>query len=404
MYPRQSKRTRYTIKQILTTNDNWWRFHAKYKHKMRDGIIIAIVKLLSCKNIVRGYKEYHCSNIACSHVKYVFLTCKSKACSSCGKKEIERWLSKQMGVLPDTTWQHITFTMPDILWDLFWCNRELLNSIGKISANCVKKLAKNKKCFPGIFIAIHTFGRQLNRHVHIHLSVTLGGLNKNHTTWKKLYFDQKTLMKMWRYQIIKLFRQTAKKGLRLSKTIKDRLSPHFSFNHLLDQLYQKTWVVNCAKPENRYKRIMEYFSRYVKRPPIAESKLRHYDGHEVTFRYLDHKTKTYKNKTLPNESFIRLFIQHIPDVGFRMIRYYGFLANRIRGKLLPIVHRLLGQTDKPKMTTPTYAQLMKKNFNVDPLLCPFCGQPLQLTGIKFGKTAVKQLLPYHQQLALLQKI
>ena len=404
MNHQHTRKTRYTIKQILTNNGNWWRVYQKNKHKMRDGIIIAIMKLLSCKHTIRGYQEYHCSNTDCSHVKYVPFTCKSKACSSCGKKEIERWLAKQNGILPNTKWQHITFTMPDVLWDLFWFNRELLNLIGKIAAGCVKKLAKNKRCLPGIFIAIHTFGRQLNRHVHIHLSVTLGGLNHNSTAWKTIYFQQTALMKMWRYQIITLFRKISKKGVRLSPAIKRLLSPHFSFNQLLDKLYQKKWVVNCAKPDNHYKRNLEYFSRYVKRPPIAESKLKHYDGHEVTFRYLDHHTNTYKNSTLSAKTFIENFIQHIPDVGFRMIRYYGFLANRVRGSLLPTVHRLLGQTKKKQIPAPTYETLMEKTFQVNPLQCILCGYPLQLTAIRVGKTSTHQLLPHHQQLALLQKI
>jgi hypothetical protein len=31
-------------------------------------------------------------------------------------------------ILPNTEWQHITFTMPSEFWDLFWLNRGLLNS------------------------------------------------------------------------------------------------------------------------------------------------------------------------------------------------------------------------------------------------------------------------------------
>jgi len=33
-----------------------------------------------------------------------------------------------------------------------------------------------EKIFPGIFIAINTFGRDLKRNGHIHLSTTMGGL------------------------------------------------------------------------------------------------------------------------------------------------------------------------------------------------------------------------------------
>ena len=80
---------KYTIKQILLSNNNWWRFYLKYHDKLRPSIVICIVKLLSCKHSIRGYREYGCSNPHCSHVKYIAFTCKGKACSSCGKKATE---------------------------------------------------------------------------------------------------------------------------------------------------------------------------------------------------------------------------------------------------------------------------------------------------------------------------
>ena len=46
------------------------------------------------------------------------------------------------------------------------------------------------------------------------------------------------------------------------------------------------------------------------------------------------------------ESFIKRLVQHIPDKGFRMIRYYGFLANCLRSRLLPIVYNLLAQPER----------------------------------------------------------
>ncbi len=138
-------RKRYTIKQILQTNQSWWNFYNKHFDKIRPAITYCIIKLLSCKNIVRGYHEYTCSNPSCTHTKKIAHTCKSKACSSCGKKATELWLNKQNAILPNTTWQHITFTMPSELWDFFWLNRHLLNLIGKIAADCIKTIADKKK-------------------------------------------------------------------------------------------------------------------------------------------------------------------------------------------------------------------------------------------------------------------
>lgn len=353
---------------------------------------MCVLKLLSCKHSVRGYHHYRCSNPRCSHVKYVPHTCKSRACSSCGKKATARWIQQQHRILPHTSWQHITFTMPAQLWDFFWHNRQLLNLIGKIAADCIKTLASKKGVVPGIFIAIHTFGRDLKRNVHIHLSTTMGGLSEDGAQWKTLYFHQATLMRMWRYQLIKLFRQTyQKQQLVIPVALKQQLNHTVTFNHFLDRLYQKTWIVHCAKPSHNHQHNVDYLGRYIKRPPIAEAKLRHYDSNTVTFNYLDHTTKTYRRFTLTAEQFIGRFVQHIPDIGFRMIRYYGFLAHRIRGKLLPLVHQLLGQNSQKPTPPLSYATLMQENFNVNPLVCLLCGHPLLLTAISFGQTNIAQL-------------
>ncbi len=70
------------------------------------------------------------------------------------------------------------------------------------------------------------------------------------------------------------------------------------------------------------------------------SRLKHYDGEEVIFSYLNHTTKQYLRFPSGIDDFIKRLVQHIPDTGFRMIRYYGFLATRVRSKLLPTVYDL----------------------------------------------------------------
>lgn len=392
-----------TIKQILLSNQNWWRFYNQHKNKLRIDILVCMIKLLSCKNTIRGFQYYTCLNPSCTHTKRIPHTCKSKACSSCGKKATELWIEKQDQLLPKTSWQHITFTLPSQLWDFFWYNRNLLNDIAKIAANCVKTIAEKKKVTPGIFIAIHTFGRDLKRNVHIHLSTTTGGLPDDATQWKNLFFNQATLMRLWRYQIVTLFRK-AKPSLAIPPAIQKQLNPMFTFNQFLDHLYQKTWIVHCSKPTNDHKHNASYLGRYIKRPAVAESKLKHYDGHEVSFNYLDHTSKTYRKFTLTTEQFIARFIQHIPDIGFRMIRYYGFLAHRVRGKLLPLVYQLLNQQNSQTIFPSIYSELIYKNFNFNPFSCILCGQQLVLSSISFGKSSVYELFPFHRQLALLQKI
>ena len=97
--------------------------------------------------------------------------------------------------------------------------------------------------------------------------------------------------------------------------------------------------------------------------------------------------------------FIGRFIQHIPDTNFKMIRYYGFLANRVRGELLPIVNDLLFLAHKVVTSTISFIDLMKVNFNYDFLKCPSCGGILELTRRYFGLFGTRCADEIHQKLA-----
>ncbi len=392
-----------TLKSILLRDQNWFRFHEKFEDRIRPDIVSAIVNLLSCGNTVRGFNEFICENKNCNHTKKIPFTCKNRLCSSCGKKAAAIWIQKQTRHFPEVPYQHITFTMPCEYWDLFWCNRTLLNLIGALAADCVKTVAKNLGVTPGIFLAIHTFGRDLKRHVHIHLCITMGGLANNDTTWQTLpKFKKEILMPLWRTRITKLLRKYYKKdNLRLPAALTQLQHNYTTFNHFLDYQYQRYWNVYCATPENNHIRNTEYLARYIKRPAIANSRLMHYSGADVKFWFFDHKTKTKKIKACSSFEFIRMVIQHIPDKGFRLIRYYGFLANALRGKLLPIVNKLLNLTVKEETSTVTFAQLLQQSFNFNPLKCILCGSNMLLSNTNFGATQY-QLLNFHQSLALMK--
>ena len=144
-----------------------------------------------------GYAKHACSNPDCSHTKKVCFSCKSRFCPTCGKKATDQWILTQQQTLPDTTWQHITFTMPSQLWEIFRINRFLLKAISRLAAKVIKKCADKKGLTPAIFTALHTFGRNLKWNTHLHLSVTCGGLNTNgnHSISSKLKSCQCGVMK-----------------------------------------------------------------------------------------------------------------------------------------------------------------------------------------------------------------
>lgn len=95
--------------------------------------------------------------------------------------------------------------MPSELWPIFEANPTLLNDLFSLAADTLLKWAKKQGLEVGIFGALHTYGRGLNWHPHIHLSVTRGGLDK-HNIWRSIYFKKKHVEYHWRRCLIGLLR------------------------------------------------------------------------------------------------------------------------------------------------------------------------------------------------------
>ena len=273
--------------------------------ELRDGIIFNVSKILFCKTKYLGFKNYTCGK--CSHTKSVAFTCKGRFCSSCGKKQTDRWISKTTNVLPKTRWQHITFTMPDSLWPIFWFNRFLFGFISGIAAGIIQELAAKKNIIVGIFTALHTFGRDLKRNVHVHLSTTCGGIDKK-GTWHNVYFPSEVVKRMWRHRVIDLFRNEYKKG---SLILPARYNDKNTFNQWMRKLYEIKWYVYLQKPSDNHQRNIEYLGRYIKRPPISEARIEKYNGSEVTFKFLDHYNNTVDHITMSVFEFIASIITHL---------------------------------------------------------------------------------------------
>ena len=142
-----------------------------------------------------------------------------------------------------------------------------------------------------------------------------------------------------------------------------------------------------AKPKPTHYHNVKYLSGYIKRSPISQSRLKHYNGHEVVFSYKDHRDGQKKLLSLSSEEFVRRFLSHIPEKHQRLINYYGFLANRVRGTLLPQVHKVLGQRMRETHKI-RYAQMLKRSFGIDPLECPLCRSQLAFVGLVFGKSSM----------------
>ena len=365
----------------LFTLDKCFHNALKNGHVFRTAELEAVVKVLSCKTHKLGAKAYGCTNARCSHEKRVCNTCKSKLCTSCGQKATERWIAVINSILPDCKYRHITFTMPKDFWIIFQYNRALLTHLFSLAADTLIILAKKRGLTVGIFAALHTYGRQVNFNCHIHLSIAEFGLNQ-HGKLKTFSFKFRSLMPQWRYGIINLLR-TQYSGLILPSELEAEGDSLQSWNVFLNKHYNSHWNVDIAKKASHKAHTAKYLGSYVKKPPIAAVRLADYAGGDVTFTYLDHNSDTYKDLTLSQTEMMLRILSHVPEKHFKMVRYFGFLSNRLRGSLLPLIYKELGQ-EVVAAKTFGFAAMMKAFLKVDPFKCILCGARMVFTGFIAG--------------------
>jgi len=103
----------------------------------------------------------------------------------------------------------------------------------------------------------------------------------------------------------------------------------FKKDKALSYKNQKDGFYIYAKPNLAdSKTVAKYIGRYLGRPVIALSRIDGYDKDEdtVTFHYNRHEDDVLVTETRASIDFIKPLIQHIPEKGFKMIRYYGVYA------------------------------------------------------------------------------
>ena len=137
----------------------------------------------------------------------------------------------------------------------------------------------------------------------------------------------------------------------------------------------------------------ERVGKYMIRPVLALERLTFLEPEgKVGYRW---GRDGAEQETMDYLEFIARVTSHIPDKGQVMVRYYGLYANAHRGKvkkasLSPSVLRLV-EEDLKRIPSKGWAALIRKPhiglrsaamirkvYEVDPLVCPRCGSPAVL--------------------------
>ncbi len=112
----------------------------------------------------------------------IYKSCGNRHCPTCQGEKANDWLSKRLDRMLPIHHFMITFTIPAPFREFFRSHQSFAYSnLFNSSSFVLKKLASEKTYFdgdiPGFFGVLHTWGRQIQYHPHIHYIVPGGAFS-----------------------------------------------------------------------------------------------------------------------------------------------------------------------------------------------------------------------------------
>ena len=274
----------------------------------------AVEKMLRCGTEENGFARFICPD--CGAVRVVHFKCKSRFCPDCGRSRAWEAAAGAQGRLLNVGHRHLTFSVPCELRPLLFENRRLLCVVAKAAAkatlHAVGTRCRAHSLLPGIMATVHTFGRDLRFHVHVHVLCTEGGVRSDGMWQPVKIFPASQYRRLWQYYLLKELR----KALKGDRSVAWRIGR-------LYKKYPTGFIVNVMSHYRNGRKAAAYCCRYTGRPPISEKRIVGYDGKFVTISYTDYRDNQDKTLRLPTRQFLLRLFAHVWPRYMRDVRYYG---------------------------------------------------------------------------------
>ena len=325
-------------------------------HQLSSRQLRILEAIQSCRTSALGGHIDACDS--CGHIRISYNSCRDNHCPKCQSMARSAWVEKRREELLPVKYFHLVFTLPRELHDLLRYNESLLyGQLFKLAWASLKELLNDKRYLgaqSGMVAVLHTWGQNLHYHPHIHCLVPAGGLS-GHGKWvksrKQYLVPVRALSALFRAKYITYLRQAYKQGLLKLEGLCAKWASYRQMNCLLNQLYQKNWVVYAKAPFAGPEKLIDYLGRYIKRIAISNERIVKVDKakRRVGFYWRDYSdSNRHKVMFLSIEEFIRRFVQHILPSRFSKVRYYGLFANRDKTKRLAKCLKALGKKQSLK--------------------------------------------------------
>ena len=342
------------IQQIF--RDHSSAYLARFGDRMPVSHQKVIDAICACRSGECGHHVFACPDCGRTHVANS--SCGNRHCPVCQNDKAAQWIYKQQLNLLPCNYFMATFTIPEELRAVARNNQSVVyQAMFKSASDSLRTLEADKRfagcSVAGFFGVLHTWGRKLQYHPHLHFIVPGGGLSKDRSKWinanGNFLVHVRALSKMFRG---KLQKELQKSGL---------------MDQIPDGVWSRDWVVHCkAVGDGRH--TMKYLGAYVFRVAISAARIASYDGKNVRIKYQKVGSSKWRFMTLDVFEFMRRFLQHVLPKGFMKIRHYGFMSpnfsipiQKIR-EMICVLYELLRKCPvKVKPPKPS-----------KPLKCPRC--------------------------------
>jgi len=232
---------------------------------------------------------------------------------------------------------------------------------------------------PGIVAVIQTFGDRINFHPHIHVLMTEGGTTPDGAFHRVSRFHDEVIQEIFTHEVFSLLLRKKLIGIPLVEKI--LCWRHTGFN-----------VHSKVRAQTR--REAERVGKYMIRPLLSLKRL-FFDetAGKVCYQYSRHGSQ---EESMDYLEFIARVTSHIPDKGQVMVRYYGLYSNAHRGKMrragVDPSHPPIIEDELNYVPSKGWAEMIRKVYEIDPLLCPSCGGQMKVISFIEDPKAIDKII------------
>lgn len=300
--------------------------------------------------------------------------CRHRSCPRCSGQPRQLWIESQLARLLPCPHFHVVFTLPHVLLPLWSFNRA---AMAALLFDCVRDSLLELMADPlrlgvrpGLLMALHTWGRNLSQHPHIHCLLSAGGMDQQ-GQWKPgctgFLLPLKPLRILFRGKLLARL-----KALLLAQHL--RLPPAQGQPHWLStigQLYLVHWNIEIQPPYDHARGVALYLARYVRGGPVPKDRLLSLDAKGlVRMGYTDHRDGRAKTLCLPAHEFIARVLWHAPPRGLHTVRYGGLYSSAQPAQYRAAVAALASAPQPARSAWPA------SRPPAAPATCPTCQRPL----------------------------